>query len=315
MGENHLGHFLLTNLLLERLKNSQPSRVVVVTSSLYKRGKLSVPDMVMDEGNYDKKLAYANSKLANVLFVRELSRRLKGTGVRAYAASPGMVYTNLGRHVKLPWYLVVLLLPFALFAVRTPSQGCQTIVDCAVNEEYDQHSGKLYRNCQPDKLDSVAMDDEFAFKVKACILADERLLFLKELVLAVPDVQGDEEAYEGPSLVGRPKLVGVRKRSKNGNSDAAGPSHSMAEETDSAEDEEDGYLDDETDDASSENATDVAPAMPAYKNPAAMVAYPHITPFAPVAPNVLQPSLLQKHNIAPSLIGAASKGDEDDYDS
>uniref|UniRef100_A0A4D5RPF1 Putative dehydrogenase with different specificities related to short-chain alcohol dehydrogenase n=1 Tax=Ixodes scapularis TaxID=6945 RepID=A0A4D5RPF1_IXOSC len=167
MGVNHLGHFLLTNLLLERLKNSQPSRVVVVTSSLYKRGKLSVPDMVMDEGNYDKKLAYANSKLANVLFVRELSRRLKDTGVRAYAASPGMVYTNLGRHVKLPWYLVVLLLPFALFAVRTPSQGCQTIVDCAVNEEYDQHSGKLYRNCQPDKLDSVAQDDEFAFKVWA----------------------------------------------------------------------------------------------------------------------------------------------------
>uniref|UniRef100_A0A0K8RA19 Dr1-associated corepressor n=1 Tax=Ixodes ricinus TaxID=34613 RepID=A0A0K8RA19_IXORI len=73
--------------------------------------------------------------------------------------------------------------------------------------------------------------------LKACILADERLLFLKELVLAVPDVQGEEEAYEGPSLVGRPKLVGVRKRSKNGNSDAAGPSHLMAEETDSAEDE------------------------------------------------------------------------------
>ncbi|CAN7995483.1 unnamed protein product [Ixodes hexagonus] len=167
MGVNHLGHFLLTNLLLERLKNSQPSRIVVVTSNLYKRGSISLPDMVMDENNYDKKLAYANSKLANVLFVRELSRRLKGTGVRAYAVSPGMVYTNLGRHMKLPWYLIVLLLPFALFAVRTPSQGCQTIVDCAVNEEYEQHSGKFYRNCQPEKLDSLAMDDEFAFKVWA----------------------------------------------------------------------------------------------------------------------------------------------------
>lgn len=165
MGVNHLGHFLLTVLLLERLKNSQPSRIVVVTSSLYKTGNIKLPELVMDQHNYDKKLAYANSKLANVLFVRELSRRLKGTGVRAYAASPGLVLTNLGRHKKLPWYLMVLLLPFALFAVRTPLQGCQTIVDCAVNEEYERHSGRLYRNCRPEKLEGLALDDEFASKV------------------------------------------------------------------------------------------------------------------------------------------------------
>lgn len=165
MGVNHLGHFLLTNLLLERLKNSQPSRIIVVTSNLYKRANLKPGDLVMDDTNYDKKLAYANSKLANILFVRELSRRLRGTGVKAYAVSPGMVYTNLGRHTKLPWYLMILLLPFALYAVRTPEQGCQSIVDCALNEEYEQHSGRFYYNCRPEKLESIAMDDELAFKV------------------------------------------------------------------------------------------------------------------------------------------------------
>ncbi|KAK8760060.1 hypothetical protein V5799_028671 [Amblyomma americanum] len=165
MGVNHLGHFLLTNLLLERLKNSQPSRVVVVTSNLYKKANLKPAQLAMDETNYDKKVAYANSKLANILFVRELSRRLRGSGVKAYAVSPGMVYTNLGRHTKLPWYLMILLIPFALFAVRTPEQGCQSIVDCAVNEEYEQHSGRFYYNCRPEKLESFAMDDELAFKV------------------------------------------------------------------------------------------------------------------------------------------------------
>ncbi|KAL1433662.1 hypothetical protein MTO96_012485 [Rhipicephalus appendiculatus] len=167
MGVNHLGHFLLTNLLLDRLKNSQPSRIVVVTSNLYKRAKLKSNELLMDVSNYDKRLAYANSKLANVLFVRELSRRLRGSGVKAYAVSPGMVYTNLGRHTKLPWYLMILLLPFAVFAVRTPEQGCQSIVDCAVNEEYEQHSGKFYYNCRPEKLESVALDDDLARKVWA----------------------------------------------------------------------------------------------------------------------------------------------------
>ncbi|KAH7932937.1 hypothetical protein HPB49_005236 [Dermacentor silvarum] len=90
--------------------------------------------------------------------------------------------------------------------------------------------------------------------LKACILADERLLFLKELVSTVPDVQGDEEPYEVPV---RPKLTGVRKlRAKNGSSDVPGPSHSTAEETDSAEDEEDDYLEEETDDGSSENTAE-----------------------------------------------------------
>uniref|UniRef100_A0A2R5LJG3 Putative dehydrogenase with different specificities related to short-chain alcohol dehydrogenase n=2 Tax=Ornithodoros turicata TaxID=34597 RepID=A0A2R5LJG3_9ACAR len=165
IGVNHLGHFLLTNLLLQRLKNSQPSRVVVVTSHLYRKGNIKAPDLVMKEHEYNKKKAYVNSKLANVLFARELSRRLKGSGVRVYAVSPGMVYTNLGRHRKLPWYLVVLLLPFALFAVRTPDQGCQSIVDCVVNEEYEQHTGKYYRNCKPEKWEPIALDDDLALKV------------------------------------------------------------------------------------------------------------------------------------------------------
>lgn len=121
--------------------------------------------------------------------------------------------------------------------------------------------------------------------LKACILADERLLFLKELVSSVPDVQGDEEPYEVPPV--RPKLTGVRKlRAKNGSSDVAGPSHSTTEETDSAEDEEDDYLEEETDDGSSENTAE-APYPPMYP-PVRKTAYLQPPTFPPAIPHLPQ---------------------------
>ncbi|XP_077493653.1 negative cofactor 2 alpha [Amblyomma americanum] len=143
--------------------------------------------------------------------------------------------------------------------------------------------------------------------LKACILADERLLFLKELVSEVPDVQGDEEPYETPPV--RPKLTGVRKlRAKNGSSDGAGPSHSTAEETDSAEDDEDDYLGEETDDGSSENTAEAPPSMAAYRsvqNP------PYIQP--PIFPPTVQK--LPQFAAANIMASVATVEPDDDYDS
>lgn len=88
LGVNHLGHFLLTNLLLDLLKTNAPSRIIVVSSSADKIGKINKEDL-MHERSYWRWLAYGQSKLANILFVKELTKKLEGTGVTANALHPG----------------------------------------------------------------------------------------------------------------------------------------------------------------------------------------------------------------------------------
>lgn len=88
LGTNHLGHFLLTNLLLDLLKASAPSRVVVVSSCLHQIGRIKKDDL-NSEKSYWKWTVYGQSKLANILFAKELARRLQGTGVTVNALHPG----------------------------------------------------------------------------------------------------------------------------------------------------------------------------------------------------------------------------------
>jgi NAD(P)-dependent dehydrogenase (short-subunit alcohol dehydrogenase family) len=97
-GTNHLGHFLLTNLLLDLLKSSAPSRIVNISSLMHKFGQIKRDD-VMNEQSYSRWLNYANSKLANILFTRELVKRLEGTGVTANSVHPGVVNTDLSKDV------------------------------------------------------------------------------------------------------------------------------------------------------------------------------------------------------------------------
>lgn len=175
-GVNHLGHFLLTKLLLEKLKQSAPSRIVVVSSALYKRGNLDF-DTINSEKHYDKSMAYKNSKLANVLFTRELNKRIQSTGVSVYAVSPGMVWTNLGRYMSLNWWKIAALAPLAWFFIRTPRQGCQTILHCAISEEAELESGSYYRNCEREDFAKVAEDEGVAKRLwdvseKLCKKAD-----------------------------------------------------------------------------------------------------------------------------------------------
>lgn len=98
LGTNHLAHFLLTNLLLDLLKQSSPSRIVNVSSLAHTRGEIKVADL-NSEQSYDSGKAYSQSKLANVLFTRELARRLEGTHVTVNSLHPGIVHTELGRHM------------------------------------------------------------------------------------------------------------------------------------------------------------------------------------------------------------------------
>ena len=97
-GVNHLAHFLLTNLLLDRLKESSTARIVTVTSIAYRLVKRIKFDDLNSEKSYSPLVAYGQSKLANILFTRSLAKRLAGTSVIANCLHPGVIRTELGRH-------------------------------------------------------------------------------------------------------------------------------------------------------------------------------------------------------------------------
>lgn len=140
LGVNHLGHFLLTLLLLDRIQESVPSRIINVSSRLYTRGRINFDDL-QSERSYDGGRAYAQSKLANILFSRQLAERLDGTGVTVYSLTPGFVRSELGRHVlgssMLYRVLLVVLYPIYWLMGKSPWQGAQTTIYCAVAEELE----------------------------------------------------------------------------------------------------------------------------------------------------------------------------------
>ena len=99
-GTNHLGHFLLTNLLLDRIKEAPSVRIVSVSSLAYRRGKIDIDDL-NSERSYGPISVYSKSKLANILFTRGLAKRLQGTNVTANVLHPGGIRTGLQQHSKL----------------------------------------------------------------------------------------------------------------------------------------------------------------------------------------------------------------------
>nr|XP_002730785.2 PREDICTED: retinol dehydrogenase 14-like [Saccoglossus kowalevskii] len=164
-GVNHLGHFLLTNLLLDLLKASAPSRVIVVSSSLHKRGVIHFENLNMTEENYDKRAGYSNSKLANVLFARELAHQLDGTGVTSNCLHPGIVWTNLSRHVSPSRLVVLLFRPLIWLFLKTAHQGAQTSIYLAVDPELEKVNGKYFGDCYEKPFHPVAQDEGVAKKL------------------------------------------------------------------------------------------------------------------------------------------------------
>jgi NAD(P)-dependent dehydrogenase (short-subunit alcohol dehydrogenase family) len=139
---NHLAYFLLTNLLLDRLKASSPARIVNVSSDLHARGEIDFDDLQLEQHYVPGGLrAYSQSKLANMLFTYELARRLAGTGVTANVLHPGVVATGLGENNRGLLRLGMQL--FHLFAL-TPQQGADTIVYLASSPEVAGVTGKYW---------------------------------------------------------------------------------------------------------------------------------------------------------------------------
>lgn len=158
-GVNHLGHFLLTNLLLDRIKESPTGRIVVVSSLAHRRINGINFDDINSEKSYDPQVAYRQSKLANNLFTLALSKRLSGTNVTVNCLHPGVIYTELGRHLNIPWFMKIILLPVALLILKTPWQGAQTNIFCAVAEELDGVSGLYFADCKEKKAAPAALDE------------------------------------------------------------------------------------------------------------------------------------------------------------
>ncbi|XP_016316299.1 retinol dehydrogenase 14-like [Sinocyclocheilus anshuiensis] len=161
---NHLGHFLLTNLLLDLLKRSAPSRIIVLSSKLYKYGEINFDDL-NSEQSYDKAFAYARSKLANLLFTLELSHRLEETGVTVNALTPGIVQTNLGRHVHIPLLVKPLFNLASRAFFKSPEEGAQTSIYLACSPDVEGVQGKCFANCHEELLLAKATDEEVAKKL------------------------------------------------------------------------------------------------------------------------------------------------------
>lgn len=137
---NHLAPFLLTNLLLDQLKASAPARVITVSSGAEAMGRLDFANLQRERG-YTSFGAYAQSKLANLLFTYELARRLAGTGVTANAVRPGPVATSFGGGGSGLLKLVPL---FFRIIGRSPEEGARTSIDLASAPAYEGVSGRVF---------------------------------------------------------------------------------------------------------------------------------------------------------------------------
>lgn len=161
MATNHYGPFLLTHLLIDLLKKSAPSRIVIVASSLYRLASfdLSNPNPLTSLPG----LLYYASKEANILFTKELARRLEGSGVTANCLHPGLIDSGIWRSVPAPlsWGLAVINKLF----FKTPFQGAQTSIMLACDESLDKVSGEYFSDCQQSWVSSSASNMDKAKKL------------------------------------------------------------------------------------------------------------------------------------------------------
>jgi NAD(P)-dependent dehydrogenase (short-subunit alcohol dehydrogenase family) len=161
-GVNHLGHFALTGLLLARLKQSGPARIVVLASNAHRgaKGGLDFEDL-QNSRRYDQWQAYARSKLANLLFTLELAERLAGSGVTVNAVHPGVVATEWGNAEDVRG-LFGLALRLSRWAMLTPAQGARTSVYVASAPELAGVSGKYFASSREKQPRRAALHRESA---------------------------------------------------------------------------------------------------------------------------------------------------------
>ncbi|WP_437780798.1 SDR family oxidoreductase [Sorangium sp. So ce1097] len=152
-GVNHVGTWLLTQELLPLLKQSAPSRIVILSSKLHYSGTMDWEDLQFERRKYSSMTAYKQSKLANVLFTRALSRRLAGTGVTVNAVHPGVVATELTRDYP------KLFMKLSQLFLLTPEQGAACSLHVATAPELDGVTGEYFEKSRIKPAAAAALDE------------------------------------------------------------------------------------------------------------------------------------------------------------
>lgn len=153
---NHLGYFLLTNLLLDILKTSAPSRIINVSSNASERGKIHFEDL-QGEKRYNGATAYSQSKLANILFTVALAKRLQGTRVTVNAVHPGPAVTGFGMNNN-PLWRILFRLVYLVIGI-SPERGAETQIYLATSPEVANITGKYFEKKKPVEPNPAARDD------------------------------------------------------------------------------------------------------------------------------------------------------------
>lgn len=168
LGVNYLGHFLLTHLLLDKLKSSTPSRIINVTSAVFEVGNINFDDLNKVKG-YSHEGAYAQSKLAQVLFNMKMAQILNGTGVSTYVVHPGLTKTNLGRNLSINNSMISgnMVKPFLNITMKNVDQGIQTILMCALDPDLAKESGNYYKSLRKAVVKDMGKDQEKADRLYA----------------------------------------------------------------------------------------------------------------------------------------------------
>ncbi|XP_075226500.1 retinol dehydrogenase 11-like isoform X2 [Lycorma delicatula] len=163
---NHLGHFLFTLLLLPRILRSAPARIVNVSSIVHRIGDLYLDDINLEK-YYSPVKSYGRTKLANILFTKELARRLEGTNVSVYCLHPGVVDTELSRHLDYAVFpgMKWIYQRLGWIFMKTPQQGAQTTLHCALDGQAGKESGLYYADCKVTTPSEKACDPKLAKKL------------------------------------------------------------------------------------------------------------------------------------------------------
>lgn len=165
-GVNHLGHFLLTVLLLDKLKQSPAARIITVSSMAHRWGSIDFQSLLQNRdlgtGSYSWQFfsAYCSSKLCNILFTQELSLRLKGTSVSCFCLHPGIIRTKLARNISL--WQKTLVEPVSRLLFLSPEEGAQTMLHCALQEGLEELSGSYFCCCEQQAPSPHATDAQAA---------------------------------------------------------------------------------------------------------------------------------------------------------
>ncbi|XP_014663913.1 PREDICTED: retinol dehydrogenase 13-like [Priapulus caudatus] len=163
---NYLSHFLLTHLLLDLLKAADRGRIVNVSCRAHGAGEMMFNNL-NGEQEYEPRRLYSQSKLAQVLFTRQMAKTLEGTNVTVNAAHPGVCNTNLLKHMPLHSnkFLMITTAPIVFMLMKSAKDGMNTPLTCAIADEISGVSGKYFSECMEAEPSKNALDDDVASRL------------------------------------------------------------------------------------------------------------------------------------------------------